>query len=213
MTGANAVFTHAWISGTLRKLVVRCSEPRAQRCEPIADLAIDADVGAAEAVDRLLRIADDEQLARPRPGASPVRLGVVVGGEQQQDLGLQRIGVLELVDEDVLEARLEAPADAGVVAHEIARAEQQIEEVERAGARLQLVVPIDRAAQLLLQERGEIGVRVQPELIESGLERDTRLQHAVARPRHSRTTRRALSLRLRAIRSRERSTSAASHPS
>ena len=67
MTGANAAFTHAWISGTLRKLVFRCSESGAQRCEPLADLAVDADVGPAEAVDRLLRIADEEQRAGPRP--------------------------------------------------------------------------------------------------------------------------------------------------
>ena len=71
-------------------------------------------------------------------------------------------------------------ADDGVVAHQIARTEEQIEEVERAGPRLQLLVPIDRAAKIALQERGEIGVRVHPELIEPGLERDTRLQHAVA---------------------------------
>ena len=50
-----------------------------------------------------------------------VSLGIV-GRQQQQDLGLQRIGVLELVDEDPREARLEAAPHAGVVAHQIARA-------------------------------------------------------------------------------------------
>ena len=162
------------------KARIQVHEPGAQRCEPIADLPIDAHVGPSKTVDRLLGIADEEQRARPRPGASPIRLGVVVSGEQQQNLGLQRIRVLKLVDEDPLEARLESLTDDRVVAHEIARTEEQIEEVERACPRLQLVVPIDRAAKVALQERGEIGVRVHPELIESGLERDTRLQHAVA---------------------------------
>ena len=55
MTGANAAFTHAWISGTLRKLVVSFTSLRAGLLQPLADVAVDPDVGAAEAVDRLLR--------------------------------------------------------------------------------------------------------------------------------------------------------------
>ena len=39
---------------------------------------------------------------------------------------------------------------------------------------------LDRAAEIALQEGGEIGVRVHPELIEPGLECDTRLPYAVA---------------------------------
>ena len=127
---------------------VQVQERRAERGQPVADLAVDADVRAAEAVDRLLRVADEEQRAGPRARAPPVGLAVVVGREQQQDLRLQRIGVLELVDEDLLEARLEAAPDLRVVAHEVARAEQQIEEVERAAPGLQLVVAIDGAAQV-----------------------------------------------------------------
>ena len=64
-------------------------------------LLVERDVGAAEAVDRLLRIADQEELAGRRPHAPPVALGGIVGGEEEQQLGLQRIGVLELVDEEV----------------------------------------------------------------------------------------------------------------
>ena len=37
---------------------------------------------------------------------APVGLAGIVGSEQQEDLGLQRIGVLELVDEDAREAAL-----------------------------------------------------------------------------------------------------------
>ena len=113
--------------------------------------------------------------------AAPVRLAVVVGREQQQDLRLERIGVLELVHEDPLEARLKPAAHLCVVAHEVARAEEQIEEVERAAAGLQLVVAIDGAAQLALEQGGEVGIGGHPELIEPRLERRTRLEDAVAR--------------------------------
>ena len=60
-----------------------------------------------------------------RPGTgTAVRqsvVGGIGGGEQQQDLRLQRIGVLELVDEHVREARLE-PAPHRLVASTRSRA-------------------------------------------------------------------------------------------
>ena len=37
----------------------------------------------------------------------PAGPGRVVGGEEEEDLGLERVGVLELVDEDVPEAALQ----------------------------------------------------------------------------------------------------------
>ena len=84
-----------------------------ERCAPVLDapahFAIDGHVGAAEAVDRLLRIADQEEPAGQRPRLAPVGLARIVGGEEQEDLRLQRIGVLELVDEDPLEALAEIP--------------------------------------------------------------------------------------------------------
>ena len=59
-----------------------------------------------------------------RPGTgTAVRQSVSVGiggGEQQQDLGLQRIRVLELVDEDAGETRLE-PAPHRLVAADQSR--------------------------------------------------------------------------------------------
>src|SRR4029079_9593151 len=61
----------------------------------------DADVGTAKTVDRLLRVADQEELTRCGLDAAPVARGGIVGGEQQQDLRLERIGVLELVDEQM----------------------------------------------------------------------------------------------------------------
>src|SRR6478672_6590849 len=92
--------------------------------QPPADIAIDGDVGAAEAVDRLLRIANQEEPAGLRPRAAPVGFGGIIGGQQEQDFCLQRVGVLELVDEDALAALLKTLSDARVVANEVARDEE-----------------------------------------------------------------------------------------
>ena len=155
--------------------------PRAARLEQLADLAVGLDVGAPEAVDRLLRIADDEQLAGNGRDPPPVAFRRIVGGQQQQDLRLQRIGVLELVDEDVREARLERPADARMRREQIARAQQQIDEIERAGALLQRLVSVDDAAELFVQQRREIAVGRALERVELVHQRFVRGPHRVAR--------------------------------
>ena len=60
-------------------------------------------IGAAEAVDRLLRIADDDRLALDVARRRVARQAV-------DDLRLRPIGVLKLVDEDVVELRARALA-------------------------------------------------------------------------------------------------------
>ena len=127
-----------------------------------AHLRVDADVGAPKAIDRLLRVADDEELARRRRHRAPVADRGIARREQQQDLGLQRIGVLELVDEQVREAQLKRGAHLRVIAHEIARRHQQVEEVERAVPRLRRLVAIDHLG----------------ELVAAGWPRDPRRHHA-----------------------------------
>ena len=135
--------------------------------ELLAHRLVDADVGAAEPVDRLLGVADDEQLARRGPDGAPVGLVRIVRREQQQDLGLQRIGVLELVDEQVREPLLERRAHVAAVAHDVARAHEQVEEVERADASLGVFVGGDDGRQLVVQARGEVGVGVAVELLDA----------------------------------------------
>ena len=132
--------------------------PRAARRKHVADLLIRLDVGAPEPVNRLLRIADDEQFARMRRDPAPIGFGGIVGRQQHQDLGLQRIAVLELVDEDPREAGLKRAADLGVAGKQIAAAQEQVDEVERAGTLLQPFVSRNGLAQLDVQERGEVGV-------------------------------------------------------
>ena len=112
----------------------------------------------------------------------------IVRGEQQQDLGLQRIGVLEFVDEDAREAVAGSSSRASRLSRiEIARLEQEIEEVDDARLGLGAGVAIDEAAEVALQERGEVGVDVHVELLERAphlLDRlpDVVAAHAVAIP-------------------------------
>src|SRR5207244_2250049 len=89
-----------------------------------------ADVGAAEAVDRLLGVTDQEELAGHEAELPPVALVGLRrrGGKEPGDLGLEGVGVLELVEEEALEAGLGAAADLGLVAEEVARPGEEIVE-------------------------------------------------------------------------------------
>ena len=87
----------------------------------------------------------------------PIRNVRIVRREQKQDLGLQGIGVLELIDEEMREAALQIPPDSIVIAHEITRFDEEVEEIEATGLRLQKLVVGDRRLQRLMEKRGEIG--------------------------------------------------------
>ena len=93
-----------------RAKALRQHHPIGRAFELGVDLLVDADVGAAEAIDRLLRIADDEQFAGHQAQRRPVAFGGLrrLGRQVPGDLRLQRVGVLELVDEDPVEPRLGA---------------------------------------------------------------------------------------------------------
>ena len=67
------------------------------------------------------------------------------------------------------ETPLEFRADARVAAQEIASPQQQIEEVERAGAPLRRLVGGDDGAELGLEARGQVGVARGEQLVECGL--------------------------------------------
>jgi hypothetical protein len=69
--------------------------------EALLHLLIESHIGAPEPVDRLLRIADQKELARDWAGSAPVCLAGIVGREQEEYFGLQGVGVLEFVDEKV----------------------------------------------------------------------------------------------------------------
>ena len=142
----------------------------ARRLQHLVYAAINSHVGAPETIDRLLRVADQKELPGNRANFAPVRLSGIVGRQQQQDLGLQRIGVLKLVDEDPFEALLKARPHLWVIPDEISRLEQKIEKVERAGLGFCGFIRAHAAAQFLAQRRREIGIGIRLETGQSVLQ-------------------------------------------
>ena len=82
------------------------------------------DVGAAESVDRLLRVADDEQPPGRRRGRAsrPPAAGRRARREPDGDLELDRVGVLELVEQHPRVRVVEVARTSGVVASSRGRA-------------------------------------------------------------------------------------------
>ena len=97
-----------------------------------------ADVGATESVDRLFRIAHDEQ--PPGEGSEVAPVGVLMWivrwrGETNGDLQLNGVGVLELVEQHPLVPPVQCAADLDVVGlgEQAARVDEEVVEVEDAG--------------------------------------------------------------------------------
>ncbi len=95
-------------------------------------ILVDAEVGAPEAVDRLLRIADDGERARLDAHVAPIECpGAGVGRrEQHRELDLERIGVLELVEQHALPALRGAGTDVGIVTEQVPGEHQEVVELE-----------------------------------------------------------------------------------
>ena len=115
---------------TVRKLRVRCfgAVPNASRAREER-----GDVGAPEAVDRLLGVADDEEAPGldgdlvPRP-----RRGIGVGRrEERGEIALDGVGVLELVEQEVRVALAQVaahlPAVLGIAQHLACEHEEVVE--------------------------------------------------------------------------------------
>ena len=96
-----------------------------------------ADVGAAPAVDRLVVVAHHAHVAVP-------------ARDLAHDLVLRVVGVLVLVDQHVAVALAVVRAHLGVLAQQAHRLEQQVVEVERAGARERLAVALEHRAHELV---------------------------------------------------------------
>src|SRR3546814_7074307 len=80
----------------------------------IARPDIGADIGAAEAIDRLLGITDEEERAGTDREGAPVCArdpGRRLAAEAPEDFRLKRVCILELIDKDVGEAGGEGPSD------------------------------------------------------------------------------------------------------
>ena len=109
--------------------------------DQVLDLVVHGDVGATEAVDRLLGIAHHEELARSQDHVAPVRGQRLLLAEVEHDLCLQRVGVLELVDQEVAEPALQEAPRLEVLVQEVPQAPEEVAEVEEAELALLLVGP------------------------------------------------------------------------
>ena len=96
------------------------------------------DVGATEPVDRLLRVADHEQAPGLDLDVGPTRcvgLGGVEGRDAHGELDLDRVGVLELVEQQPLVPLVEGGPHDGTllrVAQHLPRQDEQVVELEGA---------------------------------------------------------------------------------
>ena len=96
-------------------------------------------VGAAKAVDRLLRVAHQEH-RRPRAIAA---VGVEPAAQRRP---LQRVGVLEFIEQQVLDARVKALVQIGgviTVSQKLRRLPLDIVEVDRGARRFEMLIGID----------------------------------------------------------------------
>ena len=140
---------------TAHQLVVgpeRAAE-RQQRSTPGGDQLLQLreapHVRATEAVDRLPRVANEEERG-PRPVAVSAR-------DQLQQFRLHRVDVLRLVNHQVAEAPAHGGRDRRVVAQQGDRAEFEVQVVERALRTLRRLV----APQRVLEESAQPGERLE----------------------------------------------------
>jgi hypothetical protein len=82
----------------------------------LPNLFIDLDVGSSEPIDALLRVTNHEQGSLPQTDGPPIRTLGWIGSEQEAHLGLQRVGVLELVDEQAREPPPQLTAGGPILA-------------------------------------------------------------------------------------------------
>ncbi|MEZ5262744.1 MAG: hypothetical protein R2755_13455 [Acidimicrobiales bacterium] len=103
--------------------------------EPVAGFEEQRDVGPAEPVDRLLGVTHEEQPARFDLQRRPARRAGIGhrGGHQHGQLDLQRIGVLELVEEEVAIAAVQRLPGGGAVTQHGAGQHQQVVELQQPG--------------------------------------------------------------------------------
>ena len=158
------------------KARLEIDQARAARHEEIPDLLIGPDVRPAEPVNRLLGIPNNEKLAWGGTSLAPASDARFVRRQKEKDFRLQRIGVLELIDQDVGEAPLELGPDVIVVAHQIAGPDQKVHEIQPAQSLLELLVAIDAFAELLVQQGGEVRVSRARERCERAGQRRMRRQ-------------------------------------
>ena len=139
------------VEDRLRAAVVLVEHHRGDPAEPVVERLLElddvAEVGAPKAVHRLVRVADDGDVA-------------VAAGEQQHDRVLRLVRVLVLVDEDVLEAAAVLLEHVGVLAEQAHGVHEQVVEVHRPGGDEALLVLGEHLGVLALEDVLSGGGRV-----------------------------------------------------
>ena len=98
-----------------------------------ADVPIRRDVGASEPVDGLFRVSDDEQLSSERRDTAGIGVARIVGGQQQQDIGLDRIGILKFVNKDSRIPSLQMRTNRLIAGNQAPGSHQKVYEVQTPG--------------------------------------------------------------------------------
>ena len=89
-------------------------------------------IGAAEAIDRLLGITDQEQCARTQGASRLIHSGrrACFPAQEPDDLDLQWVSVLELIDQNMAEVLPKRLAYLFVPREQVARRVEQVVEIE-----------------------------------------------------------------------------------
>ena len=116
-------------------------------------------VGAAEAIDRLLGIADQEQRARTQSASEQIHGGSLAGfpAQEPDDLDLQRVGVLELVDQDMTEAARQRLPDVLVPREQVTRGVEKVVEIKERSGALVLAPVLHQLVHLGRKPREQLG--------------------------------------------------------
>src|SRR6185437_3462709 len=104
----------------LRAAVVQAQRQDAGAGEVALEVENISNIGSSKSVNRLVRVSDDAQVGE-------------IDGQPASDLVLRLVGVLVLVDEDVLEAGVEFAAQLLVVLQRQGRPVQQVVEIDGVG--------------------------------------------------------------------------------
>ena len=112
MSWAKTWLIQASTGAVVRKLACRTTWPPIRCCA----VQVGGDVGAAEPVDGLLRVSDHEQAALRHGHVGPAgRAAARAGGDADGQLDLDRVGVLELIQQQPPVALLQGGADGCAV--------------------------------------------------------------------------------------------------
>src|SRR5205085_3210823 len=99
--------------------------------EAVSGVQEQTDIGATEAVDRLLRVTDEEETWIVHNDVlPPFRHGSGARSEEDGELDLDRVGVLELVDQQPGVATVKRRTCGLAVSQQLPREHQQVVELE-----------------------------------------------------------------------------------